>query len=125
MYKLLFLAYCIAQFTVEVEKPFTVHVETPNNITNKKEDYYIVMFSAKWCGPCQTIKKSGKLDKLKSLGYPVTVIDIDKDKSFYRGSIPKFWICKNQVRVHDFPAGAISPDTIIAKIKDLSEQTAN
>lgn len=87
-----------------------------------KPDYYVVMFTASYCGPCRDYKDSGKLDQLKAAGYPATLIDIQQDSSFYYGAVPKFWICKNKQRVHEFPAGTIPPDVILRKIRDLKEK---
>lgn len=86
------------------------------------DDYYVVMFTASYCGPCRVYKDSGKLDQLKAAGYPATLIDIQQNSSFYYGAVPKFWICKNKKRVHEFSTGTIPPDVILQKIRDLKEK---
>jgi thiol-disulfide isomerase/thioredoxin len=118
----LLLVCCLNQFTVTVEKPlqsFTVQVDEPKQ--EEYSDYYVVMFTASWCGPCRNYKQTGKLDKIINGGTRVVLVDIDTNNSYYSGSIPKFWICRNKVRVHEFPAGAVAPEVILKKVKDLSE----
>lgn len=114
----LLLVCCLNQFSVSVEKPpqtFTVQVEN----TKQDSSYYVVMFSASWCGPCRNYKDSGKVDKITNSGVKVNIVDIDKDNSFYNGRVPKFWICRNKIRVHEFPEGAVEPETILNKIKSM------
>ena len=107
----LLLICCLNQFTVSVEKPlesFTVQVE--KSTAKDHNDYYLVMFSASWCGPCNNYKQSGKLDKIKNSGTKVVLVDIDTNNNYYNGPVPKFWICKNSIRTHEFPAGAVDPE---------------
>lgn len=116
----LLLVCCLNQFTVTVEKPlqsFTVQVDEPKQ--KEYSDYYVVMFTASWCGPCKTYKESGSIEKLRNNGVKVVLVDIDKDSSYYSGRVPKFWLCKNKVRVTEFPEGAVSPDRILSLIKQL------
>ena len=132
MFHGLLLLCMINQFTVSVEPSlpsFTVEVEKAEEPAQEKQvpdinpdDYYVVMFTVSYCGPCRDYKDSGKLDQLKEAGYPVTLIDIQQDSSFYYGAVPKFWICKNKQRVHGFPVGTISPNVILQKIRDLKEK---
>ena len=84
-----------------------------------ESDYYVVMFSASYCGPCRDYKASGKLDAIKKAGYKVAVVDIQENSSFYYGKIPKFWIAKNEQKVYEWSPGTVSPEVILAKIKDL------
>lgn len=95
------------------------HVESP-----AESDYYVVMFTASYCGPCQNYKNSSKPAELKAAGYPLTYIDTQKNSSFYSGSIPKFWLCKDKQKVHEWPAGAVDPSTILAKIRELKGKTS-
>lgn len=39
--------------------------------------YYIVVYTAKWCGPCQRWKRD-ELANLKAAGVAVTVVDVDE-----------------------------------------------
>jgi len=114
------LACCLSQFSVSVEKPttvFTVEIEKPKQ--EQYSDYYVVMFTADWCGACKVYKDSGSIEKLIENGVRVKLVDIDKDSSYYSGRIPKFWLCKDKVRVTEFPEGAVSPDRILSLIKQL------
>lgn len=117
------LACCISQFTVSVEKPlqsFTVQTEKPT--VKEYDDYYVVMFSASWCGPCRNYKETGQLDRLINGGARVVLVDIDTDSNYYSGRVPRFWICKNKIRAHEFPEGAVAPEVILQKIKSMSEK---
>lgn len=123
----LLLLCLIDQFTVSVQEPpaFTVEVhESMLDAAHVESEYYVVMFTASYCGPCRDYKDSGKLDAIKKAGYKVTLVDIQQNKSFYYGSIPKFWIAKDQQKVYEWSPGAISPDTVIAKIRELKGQKA-
>lgn len=121
----LLLLCLIDQFTVSVQQPpaFTVEVhESLLDAAHVESDYYVVMFTASYCGPCQNYKNSGKPAELKAAGYPLTYIDTQRNSSFYSGSIPKFWLCKDKEKVHEWPAGAVDPSTILAKIRELKGQ---
>lgn len=118
----LLLLCLIDQFTVSVQEPpvFTVEVhESMLDAAHVESDYYVVMFTASWCGSCQSYKNSGKPQKLKDAGYPITYIDIQQTTGFYSGSIPRFWLCKDQQKVHEWPTGGVDPDAILRKIRDL------
>lgn len=121
----LLLLCLLDQFTVSVQETpaFTVEVhESLLDAAHVESDYYVVMFTASYCGPCRDYKDSGKLGRLKTEGYPVTQIDIQQNSSFYFGKIPKFWIAKDKQRVHEWAPGTVEPDTIIQKIKELKGQ---
>lgn len=121
----LLLLCLIDQFTVSVQETpaFTVEVhESMLDAAHVESDYYVVMFTASYCGPCQSYKRSSSPSKMKDAGYPITYIDVQENPTFYKGSIPKFWICKDQQKVHEWSPGAISPDTILAKIRELKGQ---
>ena len=79
----------------------------------KPEGYYVVFFTAKWCGPCQRFKANG-LERLKQ-AYPVTVVDIDQEPS-WRSQVdrfPTFWLCRKSDRVPIAKwTGAVTPETI-------------
>lgn len=46
-------------------------------------EYYVVMYSATWCGPCQGWKRN-ELPKMKAAGVSVTVVDCDKEPQWHR-----------------------------------------
>ena len=79
----------------------------------KPSGYYVVFFTAKWCGPCQRFKANG-LEQLKQ-AYPVTVVDIDEQPS-WRSQVdrfPTFWLCRKSDRVPIAKwTGAITPDIV-------------
>jgi len=89
-----------------------------------EHSYYVVMFSASWCGPCKSYKQSGKLDKITNGGIKVVVVDTDTNTTYYKGSVPRFWICRNKIRVHEFAVGAIEPEKILKKIEELNKPKA-
>lgn len=47
------------------------------------DDYYVVMYSATWCGPCRGWK-AGQMPKLQASGVGVTVVDCDRDPQWNR-----------------------------------------
>lgn len=120
------LVCCLNQFTVSVEKPlqsFTVEVEKPVVAADSKP--YVVMFTASWCGLCIGYKDDGRLDKIIKSGIKVRMVDIDADSSYYSGRIPKFWICKDNIRIHEFPEGTIAPDVVVKKVRELDKSNSN
>ncbi len=79
----------------------------------KPSGYYIVFFTAKWCGPCQAFKRNG-LAALQA-AYPVTVVDIDEEPS-WRSQVdryPTFWLCRKSDRQPIAKwTGAVTPEAI-------------
>lgn len=117
------LACCISQFSVSVERAtntFTVEIEKPKQ--EEYSDFYVVMFTASWCGPCRNYKDSGKLKQLEQ-SVKVRQVDIDSGQTYYNGRVPRFWLCKNKVRVHEFPEGTVEPDKILSLLKQLKTPT--
>jgi len=87
-------------------------------------------FSASWCGPCKTYKPVIK--KLKKAGYPIEIIDIDKEpviaESFRIMSVPTIKITRDE-NVVETMVGVQDINTLLTKlhlyypkiINDLSE----
>ena len=63
-----------------VQQPAEKTAEKP---AAKPDEYYVVMYSATWCGPCQGWKRN-ELPKLRAAGVPVTVVDCDKEPQWNR-----------------------------------------
>lgn len=41
----------------------------------------MLWFSASWCGPCKNMIRAGVLETLEEAGFPVTKIDVDKERN--------------------------------------------
>lgn len=81
----LMLATCYQLFTVEVipagAPSFTVSVEEPQQAEAPKEPRKcLTMFTASWCGPCQTWK-STVYPRLVSAGYTVQFVEMTDAKN--------------------------------------------
>jgi len=85
-------------------------------------DYYVVMFTAKWCGPCRAYKSSGHLERLQSR-VPVTIVDIDDCPEWreYVPRVPAFWLARrsDRRRLKSWQ-GATHVETVEAEIQRLS-----
>jgi thiol-disulfide isomerase/thioredoxin len=106
-------------------------LSSPETVKAEQEDYYVVMFTASWCGPCQQYKRSGQLDNLKS-EFPVTVVDMDQNREWWKSrtvldpsgkrvlqsgiqAIPSFWLCRKSDR---WPLKKWTGSTSLQSIKD-------
>lgn len=91
----------------------------------KPEGYYVVFFTAKWCGPCQQFKRNG-LPALQA-AYPVKIVDIDEEPSWKKDvdRYPTFWLCRrsDQTRVERW-TGAVTVDQIRRAIAKANEQAS-
>jgi hypothetical protein len=80
------------------------------------EGFYAVMYTASWCGPCQAWKSAGNVQRMRDLGYPLTIVDIDENPQ-YRGSVPRFEIVERGTGRRVWQRiGGVSPETIVANV---------
>jgi len=140
MFHGLLLLCMINQFTVSVEKPttsFTVEVEKLEEPIKEipTSPYYVIFFTASYCGPCREYKDSGKFDELKEAlvaeGIRIREVDFQKEPGFYYGAVPKFRLGKvdelgRNVRVAEWPAGdLVTPQRVLDKINEQTKESPN
>lgn len=77
----------------------------------------IKYFGATWCGPCKIYKPVIK--KLKEAGYPIEMIDIDKEavvaESYRILSVPTIKIIKDDKEVESM-VGVQDPNVLLSKL---------
>ena len=93
--------------------------------------YYVVMFTASWCGPCQKWKRE-ELPKLTAAGIRVEMIDIDRNKAtakqFGVTTVPAFQIATESTRKLELPSktnqrnhyGNVGASFLLGKINGLN-----
>lgn len=132
---LLLTLFTDQQFTVEVlsqSSAFTVEVEKPKQ-TTKQHKYYVVVFSAQWCGPCRNYHSSVEYQKInKFYATPefkgITSIDIDefpqwskpaKNRKFHVERLPTVWLVNRETGI---PVKAWTGVTTLQTIQAAEEE---
>jgi hypothetical protein len=118
-------------------QPTGIYAQAQQDQAAVKEElsspYNLIFFTASYCGPCRQYKDSGKFDELKvSLsqhGIRVREVDVQENPDFYKGQIPKFWLCKEDkdgrnFRAAEWPAGdLITPQRALDKINEQIKES--
>lgn len=80
----------------------------------------LLVFSARWCGPCVSAERAGVYDAVRDAGYEVTKIDTDTNKAmadqFQIRAVPTMIIRADGVPVGRLQ-GARDARTLIAELK--------
>lgn len=89
------------------------------------QDYYVVKWTASWCGPCKSWDKNerAKTEKFAK----VVNIDIDKypdlAKKYNISSVPQFWMCGTEDKmVYKKYTGYTTSTAIKQSIEDLKDK---
>lgn len=79
---------------------------------------YVVMFSASYCGPCQTMKHKVLPIVEKSVG-KVRVVDVQLEPQWNVPTLPTFWVCDraSQTRIEPPIVGVCSAEILIKAVK--------
>jgi hypothetical protein len=99
----------------EVVQPITQQVvETP-----EETGCYLVMFTASWCSPCQSWKKTNK-SKIVAAGHGVTEVDCSNGNSWGVSSLPSFWIVDRKTKkpIKKY-VGTVSADTLLSHLNPI------
>lgn len=95
--------------------------------TGRNSDFYVVMFTATWCGPCQNYKISSEYQKVDKK-FKITQIDIDLHPEWKRqvSSYPTFWLCRRngQTKVAVLSTGWLSLSTVERAVKTATTPTS-
>lgn len=115
----------VFQVSVEQAQPAVVVVkdEQAETVKAPEKPYYIVMFTASWCQPCQTWKNNGNPQKIRNAGYNFTPVDIDENPQWKSkvDRYPTFWIVDHATRNPQFKfIGSTPSETIIQKAQQLA-----
>lgn len=86
-------------------------------------DYYLVKFSAKWCGGCKVWDR-GVRKSLKALGINTVEIDVDKNPNKGVSVLPTIWICtvKDQKAYNAYKFVSPSHAQVVAAIAKLDKE---
>lgn len=69
--------------------------DAPSEVSERTlvlSDYYLIKFTAKWCGGCKVWDR-GVRKSLKAIGVNTVEIDVDERTEFNGMTLPTVWIC--------------------------------
>lgn len=106
----------------------TTEQAEPVKKNHSLDNFYLVKWTAAWCGPCQEWSAKEKA-KLEAAGLAITEIDYDSNKNLAKkygvSSLPSFHICNKQNQTfysNGFIQGYLSSESILKKIETINEQ---
>jgi len=126
------IAMLFVQDWVITESPVSKIVITETQAAEApKQKPWIVMFTAEWCGPCQNWKRSSSPGEIRSAGFQIVYVDIDKEPKWKKAGrklpavdrYPTFWLVDPETKLPvKIWTGSVSVRTIQQEMNDFGRK---